>query len=283
MGPKASKNNIDQRALKKEESAFLENTIEKITLPEEYASHTLLVPSVPYTYSNKIQISKHTRAFKILYHILQTGKIQVIQELPFNQILSQEKEENLKLLFEALGKNKTVIKVQIKENQLNDTHAKYIGEMLEKNNTITSLVMKGNRIGDEGFKYIIQGLMKNRSLEILDMEKNLIGNEGAKEVAVFLRQNSILRTLNLEFNQIETPGLRSLCQSLLRNDALENLYLGWNKIDELGGSILRECILNTTVKNLHVAGNPMSMLSLSLSLSYYLYLLNLKKNWILLL
>ena len=68
------------------------------------------------------------------------------------------KSENLKILFEALGKNKNITSLDLSVNEFSNENLKILGEFLSKNCTISSLNLGSNGLGSDNpriFKVVL--------------------------------------------------------------------------------------------------------------------------------
>ena len=100
----------------------------------------------------------------------------------------------------ALQQNKTLISLDIGNNNIDSNGAIEIAEVLKINNTLTEINISNNKIGESGTIAIADALKINKTLKKLDISNNKIGNIGASALYEALKINNTLAKLDISMN-----------------------------------------------------------------------------------
>jgi hypothetical protein len=91
---------------------------------------------------------------------------------------------------------------------------------LISNKSITKVDLRNNRIGSNSAVYLNDIIRHNATIEILDLRWNEIGNEGAKQLISALQSNNTVKQLELAGNNINEDTLLLMMDCLNRNKGL---------------------------------------------------------------
>jgi len=126
---------------------------------------------------------------------------------------------SFKALTDSLKVNKSLLRIVLSSNSVNDYGADQIAGALKTNTSLTSLVLSKNQITDIGCSSLAEVLqVSNRTLLSLDLSQNRISNSGAKE---FIRCMQDDKTYNSVLTQIRFSGNEDISESVLIR--IENL------------------------------------------------------------
>ena len=84
---------------------------------------------------------------------------------------------------------------------------------VQTNKTIVDLNLNENNLGSPGAIHIAEMLKVNTTLTNVDLSLNYIDDEGGKVIAEALDTNKTLKMLNMSGNEIEDKDLRKKCRS----------------------------------------------------------------------
>eukprot|EP01091_Cochliopodium_minus_P016008 TRINITY_DN5861_c0_g1_i1.p1 TRINITY_DN5861_c0_g1~~TRINITY_DN5861_c0_g1_i1.p1 ORF type:complete len:302 (-),score=38.73 TRINITY_DN5861_c0_g1_i1:3-908(-) len=125
-----------------------------------------------------------------------------------------------KYLSRALEKNKTLIKLDLSGNKINDEGCKFLRDSLKKNSTLKSLNLAQNLLSIKSGKYICDILMNNSSLEIINLNGNFLGDKGIELISNSLKYNTSLKQLDIVYNGIKLEGSKKFSENLANNFSL---------------------------------------------------------------
>lgn len=111
--------------------------------------------------------------------------------------------DNIKLLAEVLGKNKSITRLTINSTRIDSpSHMiELLVKGLNKNTTLTRLDLGYNKIDDQGAKILADYLVKNKTLTRFSLERSLITDTGVKYLLKSLEKNINLVKFNLNYNR----------------------------------------------------------------------------------
>lgn len=159
------------------------------------------------------------------------------------------------LYFELFNYN-NIIKLSLKNSQINPEQSKLLADGFKSNHSLKILDLSGNNLGYIGAKYIADALVKNIGIISLDISRNNIEEAGAIFLANMLKVNNSLIALNLSNNNIKDAGVIFLSNNLANNKSLSYISLQYNNIGEKGIEALSDLILNNnTLTKLKIDGN----------------------------
>lgn len=159
------------------------------------------------------------------------------------------------LHFELFNYN-NIIKLLLRNSQINPEQSKLLADGFKSNNSLKILDLSGNNIGYIGAKHIADALVKNTGVISLDISRNNIEEAGAIFLANMLKVNNSLIALNLSNNNIKDAGVIFLSNNLANNKSLSYISLQYNNIGEKGIEALSDLLLNNnTLTKLKIDGN----------------------------
>ena len=176
-----------------------------------------------------------------LAKLLQRGDATLkILDLEDNQV-----GNGVEILVEALRTNRSVTKLHLSNNMIEDDGVAALAIALQSNTTLTTLDLNNNDIGDDGVETLADALQSNATLTTLHLNKNKIGNDGVAALAATLQSNATLATLYLRTNMINDDGVETLADALKSNTSLKRLDLrGNNDISEKGKIMLLKVVID---------------------------------------
>jgi Ran GTPase-activating protein (RanGAP) involved in mRNA processing and transport len=149
--------------------------------------------------------------------------------------------EGAKTISVALEKNHSLTSLDLTGNQVSEDEGAItiaIAAFLEKSKSLTRLYLGYNGIEDEEVKTIMAALEKNHSLTSLNLEQNAIHDEGAIAIATALKKNQSLTDLNLDYNQIGPNGVSIIIKSIFHHIPQIDISFGsYNTVDSLNPAI----------------------------------------------
>ncbi|CAF4558765.1 unnamed protein product, partial [Didymodactylos carnosus] len=155
--------------------------------------------------------------------------------------------------------NKTVISLNISNNNISNEGVTSIVDALKINKTVFSLYVSNNNISNEGATSIADALKINTTLKNLDISHNKISNEGATSIADALKTNKTLKWLDISHNNISNEGAISIADALKINTTLEWLYMSNNNISNEGATSIADALkMNKTLEWLDISRNNIS-------------------------
>jgi hypothetical protein len=144
--------------------------------------------------------------------------------------------------------------------QLKD--AMHLSKVLATTRSLTKVVLSENLLNDESIHIVASGLQNNDTLTYLDLSHNKISDTGAKRLARLLKGESVLTHLDLGDNRIHETGAKALGDALKSNVVLMHLSLKLNPLGDGGGlaliSSIQENNSRTSLRSLNLAGVNMT-------------------------
>ena len=157
---------------------------------------------------------------------------------------------------EALARNKSVKKLDLSLNNIQDKGAIAVSKLLEINTLINDVNLAENKISKDGTDALGKMLTFNDTLEHLNVSRNDLTDADIQLFSNVLQTEDTLRTLDLSHNSFRVTGGESIGEMVERNCSLKELDLGWNRFGDKGikyiSSGLKE---NRTLEKLHVCWN----------------------------
>ncbi|KAK1941238.1 NLR family CARD domain-containing protein 3 [Phytophthora citrophthora] len=156
--------------------------------------------------------------------------------------------------FDALAKNKSVVKLQLKECKLSDEHVAALASALQQNTTLEEVDLSDNDLTQASCASLAGGLRENKALKVLRINNNKCQDEGAVVLAdVLAEQNSTLTYLDMGNNALTSTGMTPL----LKSKALTQLHLFNNKLGEGLSELLPALLANSTIETFGIGANQL--------------------------
>ncbi|CAG9783962.1 unnamed protein product [Diatraea saccharalis] len=128
----------------------------------------------------------------------------------------------------ALQYNKSVRRLDLSGNFLNDDACFHLSQMLTTNTVIKELNLSGCRIEPSGILRLGSTLGVNRSLEVLNLSKNCMGEEGGIHFAKQIGDGAGVPRINLSYNELGRLSAFALAEALEYRNKITHLDLSWN-------------------------------------------------------
>lgn len=148
---------------------------------------------------------------------------------------------------DLLKMNKSLVNINLEDNNLTDTGCVYISESLEENSTIKSLRLASNYIGDIGVKRLCEALLKNNAIESLDLDSNRFTITGANLLFETVNHVGNLKELHLRANDL-TPNVTPAVAKTLETSSLQVLNLRRNLLGDTGVSRIAAALVKPGCK-----------------------------------
>jgi Ran GTPase-activating protein (RanGAP) involved in mRNA processing and transport len=139
-------------------------------------------------------------------------------------------QNSVKKLSDSLKINKTIEYLNLKDSKFNKSF-KNFPEFLQFNRTVLRLNLYNNHLEDKDIKILVTCMYNNTCLEVLNLGYNNISEEGAIDLAGLIESNQILKDLDLSFNKLGSEGADTLFKSLKKNKTLLFLNLKNNLVN----------------------------------------------------
>jgi len=142
--------------------------------------------------------------------------------------------DGARLLKPALIANKSLLSLDLSENQLGVYGVTLIAEALSQNNSIKSLNLFKNTLDVVGCRALREMLKVNSSLELLDIGHNRIRQKGLEAISEGLMEakNSRLKRLGLRMNFLNDDSVKKFFREVVFSGVtkLESLYINQNNV-----------------------------------------------------
>ncbi|CAJ1415853.1 unnamed protein product [Effrenium voratum] len=145
--------------------------------------------------------------------------------------------DGVKLLAEALQKNRTLQRLDLSHNQLGIYGAELVASGLAQS-SLAYLNISGNRVCGRGAEQLLMA-SKDTGLRHLDLAMNEIGPQNLDLILAPLASSS-LNSINLGSNRIDGEGAQQICTALKENSRLEVLMLQQNDLGPDGAAHVAE-------------------------------------------
>ena len=83
----------------------------------------------------------------------------------------------MKRFFGALGENRSLLKLNLKNNEIGPEIGEFVGNCLKSNTVLETLDLRYNRIGNQGAKAIMKGLNLNKTVTILEISGSNVSDD----------------------------------------------------------------------------------------------------------
>lgn len=83
----------------------------------------------------------------------------------------------MKRFFGALGENRSLLKLNLKNNEIGPEIGEFVANCLKSNTVLETLDLRYNRIGNQGAKAILKGLNLNKTITILEMSASGVSDD----------------------------------------------------------------------------------------------------------
>ncbi|KAF1791777.1 Leucine-rich repeat domain, L domain-like [Phytophthora cactorum] len=170
-------------------------------------------------------------------------------QLSFNAL-----ESATSTFFDALAKNKSVTKLQLKECKLNDQHVAALSAALKQNTALIEIDLSDNELTQSSCASLAEGLRENKTLKILRINNNKSQDDGAVLLAdVLATNNTTLTYLDMGNNVLTSVGMTPL----LKAQSLTQLHLFNNKLGEGLSDLLPALVANSVIETFGIGANQL--------------------------
>eukprot|EP01080_Neovahlkampfia_damariscottae_P003858 gene3858-7018_t len=160
------------------------------------------------------------------------------------------------LISESLKINKSLFKLDLSENKLNENEIQRFSKNLNSfHSSLQKLYLENNKITDSGLSVLMDELKTNPNLKYLSLKSNRISYKGADLISKMLVKNHFLETFDLGNNSIGDKGATYIFDSLRFNNTLQELKIHKNEITNLG---IKNLTKNNYLKILSLSENKIS-------------------------
>jgi len=83
----------------------------------------------------------------------------------------------MKRFFGALGENRSLLKLNLKNNEIGPEIGEFVANCLKSNTVLETLDLRYNRIGNQGAKAIMKGLNLNKTVTILEISGSNVSDD----------------------------------------------------------------------------------------------------------
>jgi len=172
-----------------------------------------------------------------------------LERLVLQNIHFKRKQEDLHIILQALGNNRSLKVLQLEKLGLEGVQcATHLSTILANNENLVELSLRKNDFSGED----IGIMMKNGcSLSSLYLSNNPIGDDGAKHLVSSLQDNSTLRELCLVHTDLWRDGCLSIIHGLQNRSfarGLRKLQLDGNEAEECAAELLKALKTNVTIE-----------------------------------
>lgn len=152
-----------------------------------------------------------------------------------------------------LEKSKKIEKLEIGNNELDETSLELLGVGISKNRSLKHLFF--NNIGiEKSFSVFMDGLQMNTCIENLNITFSHLKSEHCQLISLYLSKNQTLKELNLDGNFITEKGFEKIIKVLLNHQYLKSLNLSKNSIGISSSLHLKDLLKsNTKLETLNIS------------------------------
>ncbi|XP_066545746.1 leucine-rich repeat-containing protein 74B isoform X2 [Amia ocellicauda] len=154
---------------------------------------------------------------------------------------------------EMLTENCYITDIDLSENKLGGKGAQAIGNMLLENTTLVSINLSGNGFDDHAAKHLADALVSNQKVEVLDLSHNRMGDGAGEMLGNAIAENTGMKTFNLSWNSLRGRGSITLARGLGANIFLRVIDLSYNGFGKDGAVALGEALkVNNVLEELNI-------------------------------
>ncbi|XP_065883962.1 NLR family CARD domain-containing protein 3-like [Dysidea avara] len=145
----------------------------------------------------------------------------LVPHLNLSETLSND--NGMMELFINLQYNKTLLQLDVSQNDISFIGAMAISKCLKNNETLQKLDISHNKLFDDGIKTISNSLRTNGALKMLNISDNNITNTGATQIAEAIKVNTTLSHINISRNLIGKEGITNILVASTETKTLHTL------------------------------------------------------------
>ena len=178
-------------------------------------------------------------------------------------ILDDLRVDDFKPVFEAVGKNTTLIHLHVGQLQLTTLEARALKYALSENNNILKFACEKMMITDDALNIIYKGISSNaftgHYFSFMGNDSLSTRQPGRYNLKTLISKNTSLKTLNLSLCTLSDGALTGISRGLMENKTLENLTLSNECFGKVGLEHLCDTLSNhnTTLKSLDLSWNQL--------------------------
>lgn len=217
--------------------------VKESTMPTDYLSKTIRKISENDIYFLECEfVGENFSDEKLRLLVEALKKNKVVHTLKFT--CNAVSNGDMVKLLEIFKENKTIHTVEFGFNKLGDEGARILSKLIEENQSINYLFYQFNDIGVEGVRFLVESLRRNKSLLNLSLRGNYIGDEGACALAEVLRENRNIQMLDLYACSIGDKGVEAIANTLNFNTSIFQMTLSGNKLTPKAYEALTKMLRN---------------------------------------
>lgn len=141
-----------------------------------------------------------------------------------------------------LEANSLITYLNLSENKISKDGTDALGNMLTVNDSLARIDISRNGLSDDDIHFFSNVLQTEDFLSALDLSHNCFGVTGGEHFGEMIAKNVSLRELNLGWNRLGDLGVKQICVGLKKNRTLEKLDLCWNEIGHEGARYIAESL-----------------------------------------
>ena len=215
--------------------------------------------------------------------------IQNIKNLKILNIESCNLNDNhIKILFEGLRDNKSIIALMLRKNNITSQGAFYVSEYLSKNINIKQLFLGDNNIKDKGLEALFNAISRSKNISIIDISNNNFSRSDFDILIDYLKTNPILNSLDISGNKLDLKSsvnlgpvlsgiknissinmtnmgiISELIPNLFKSYNLNEIILDDNNLEEVGLIMLIKALDgNKNLKKISLKNTQLSFIGLT--------------------
>ena len=249
------------------------------------------IPPLAMTYFLDRMASGDTELVMRSLGIGPSGAVAVAEALARNKSvtrldlsLNNIQDKGAAAVAKLLEVNSLITDVNLSENKISKDGAEALGNMLTVNDSLVRIDISRNGLTDDDIQFFSNVLQTEDSLSALDLSHNSFGITGGEYLGEMIGRNTSLRELNLGWNRLGDEGVKQICTGLKENRTLEKLDLCWNEIGHEGARCVAEFlenngkILELNLNNNRITDRGMEKIARSLELNETLRIVKIGYN-----
>ena len=160
------------------------------------------------------------------------------------------------IIFKSLRHSKSLKKVYINNNLINDKAADELAIVLFHNTSLQKIDLSNNNLSSSDAIKIFEGMRNITNLEAIDISYNMIRCEATMELATVLSHNNNLQSLDISHNNLNSDGCKKVMDEMNNKLHLKKIDISYNQVTSAAtDSIAAFLSHNSKLEELILSGN----------------------------
>ncbi|KAM3179552.1 hypothetical protein ACTXT7_000441 [Hymenolepis weldensis] len=130
----------------------------------------------------------------------------------------------------SLGRNTSIMKLDLRHNWLGDDGLYYLSQALFENNNFVEIILENNKISSKMVEQLCDAVSVSPKLKFLNLSGNQLDDSAAPFLADLMLTSPSLHTLNISKNKFSENSVAQFGRGLAETECLKVLDISWNHV-----------------------------------------------------